>query len=68
METSTSFSDLSRDVQLDSSLTSLCLIRPENLVSSGPRVLQVLFDKLQSVCHEPFIKELLSFNHSSIEA
>ena len=36
---------------------NLCFIRPENLVSHGPRVLQVPFGKLQVGCHVPFTED-----------
>ena len=47
---------------------NLCLIRPENFVSHGLRVLQVHFGKLQAGCHVPFTKEWLPSGHSTIPA
>ena len=46
---------------------NLCFIRPENLVSHGLKVLQVLFGKLQAGCHVPFTEEGLPSGHSTIK-
>ena len=47
---------------------NLCLIRPDNFVSHGLRVLQVHFGKFPAGCHVPFTKEWLPSGHSMIQA